>query len=102
MIILKGDIGKGRIIEKLYANSQDGEMIIISVGKPELKYADYVTDDLNALNELHEFVENTIDCKYIVVYTNYSEDVLQQYKTTIEELEYQYGIMCILTCKNSL
>lgn len=100
MIILKGDKGKGRIVEKIYQNSEDDEILIISVGEPVLKYADYTTENLEVLNDLREFIENARDCKYIIIYTNYPEDVVKHYKQVIEELEYQYGTMCILTCKN--
>lgn len=91
MLILKGDSGKGRLVEaiKVY----NGESLCISIGENNLLSADYKIskDDIVTAKELKEFLSKSIseDCRYIIFYSNLTEQDIKPFIKIAKELEYQ-------------
>lgn len=89
MIFIKSKNGKTRLIESIL--SEDREDIVISIGEPDLVFADYIVDklDLDTVNEMSNFISEHISelCRYIIIYTNMDEQEIQPYISIFEKLE---------------
>lgn len=104
MLFIKGDKGKGRLIESILTD--DREDIVISIGEPELVIANYKIDemDFNSISILKSLIISTIseECRYIIIYTNMNEQEIQPYIKTFEDLEIKLKNMiynCIIMYK---
>lgn len=102
MLILKGNVGKSKIVEKILDDYSEDESLVISIGEYTIPQSHYTIEDIPTFNELKDFLLDNIseECKFIIVYTNLKEELTSEINILLSELESKYeNIRCLLTCR---